>query len=58
MSVLFGDIFANFMLMLIVTLAMLMHLCKKVAGSNSEVASAFKTAATKKALGLIGKLLK
>jgi hypothetical protein len=46
------------MLMLIVTIAMLMHLCKKVAASNSEVASAFKGAATKKALGLLGRLLK
>jgi hypothetical protein len=58
MSVLFGDMFGNFMLMLIVSLAMLMHLCKKVAGSNSEVASALKGAATKKALDFVGKLLK
>jgi hypothetical protein len=57
-SPLLADIFGNFMLMLIVTLAMLMHLCKKVAGSNSEVASALKGAATKKAIGLIGRLLK
>jgi hypothetical protein len=37
---------------------MLMHLCKKVAGSNNEVTSALKGAATKKAIGLIGRLLK
>jgi len=55
---LFADFFGNFMLMSIVTAAMLMHLCKKVAGSNSEVAAAFKGAATKKALGLVGRLLK
>jgi hypothetical protein len=58
MSVLLADFFTQSMLWLIVTLAMLMHLCKKVAGSNSEVASAFKMAATKKALDFVGKLLK
>jgi hypothetical protein len=57
-SLLLADIFGNFMLMLIVTIAVFMHLCKKVAGSNSEVASAFKTAATKKAIGIIGRLFK
>jgi hypothetical protein len=57
-SLLLGDIFANFTLMLIVTLAMLMHFCKKVAGSNSEVATALKGAATKKAIGIIGRLFK
>jgi hypothetical protein len=57
-SPLLADIFGNFILMLVLTVAVFLHLCKKVAGSNSEVALAFKTAATKKALGLIGRLLK
>jgi hypothetical protein len=46
------------MLMLIVMAAVFIHLCKKVAGSNSEVASALKGAATKKAIGLIGRFFK
>jgi hypothetical protein len=56
--VLLGDFFSQFMLMLIVTAAVFMHLCKKVANSKGEVASALKGAATKKAIGLIGWLFK
>jgi hypothetical protein len=55
---LFADFFSQFMLMVIVMVAVFMHLCKKVAGSNSEVASALKGAATQKAIGLVGRLLK
>lgn len=58
MSPLLADFFGNFMVMLIVMIAVFMHLCKKVAASKSEVASAFKVAATKKAIGLIGRLFK
>jgi hypothetical protein len=58
MTLLMADFFGQAMLQLILVGALLIHLSKKVAGSNSEVASAFKGAAKKKALGLIGRLLK
>jgi hypothetical protein len=53
---------ANFsdlsMLMLIAILVSLLKVSKKVVGSNSEVVSAVKGAATKKAVGFIGRLFK
>lgn len=55
---LFADFVAQSMFWLIVMFAVVIHFSKKVAASNSEVASAFKGAATKKALGLVGRLLK
>ena len=58
MPILLADFMAESMFYLIVVVALIMHICKKVAASNSEVASALKGAATKKALGLIGWLFK
>jgi uncharacterized membrane protein len=56
--ILLVDFMAESMFYLIVVVALIVYICKKVAASNSEVASALKGAATKKALGLIGKFLK
>ena len=58
MPTLLADVMAESMFYLIVVVAVIMHICKKVAGSNSEVASALKGAATKKAIGLVGRFLK
>jgi len=55
---LFADFMVQCMFWWIVMIVVITHLCKKVAGSNSEVASALKGAATKKAIGLVGRLLK
>jgi hypothetical protein len=42
----------------ILAIVVWIHILKKIAGSNSEVASALKGAATKKAIGIIGRLFK
>jgi len=55
---LFADFMAQSMFWLIVMIAIIMHVCKKVAASNSDVASAVKGAATQKAISLVGRLLK
>src|SRR5260221_2803379 len=44
--------------MVILAIVAWMYIIKKIAGSNSEVASALKGAATKKALGLISRIVK
>lgn len=58
MSLVFGNFFGDFLFWLIVLVLLIKYFGRKVAGSNSEVAVALKTAATKKAIGLIGKFLK
>jgi hypothetical protein len=58
MPILLADFMAESMFYLILVVAVVTYICKKIAASNSEVASALKGAATKKALGIIGWLFK
>lgn len=55
---LFADFMVQCMFWLIVMIAVITHVCKKVMSSNSEVASAIKGAAKQKAIRLVGRLLK
>jgi hypothetical protein len=57
-SILLADFMTQSMFWLIVIVAVIMHICKKVAASDSEVAVAVKTAATKKVINLVGRFLK